>query len=124
MKTYFIIGALLLCDASEPVPQAANTIAELQQQLVACIKVQDEDRVEGEITVNFSIRRDGSIIGRPRITYLRPQLDMAKRQRVLEQIAESMARCFPASLTEGLGGAIAGHMFSWRIVIGNRERAI
>jgi hypothetical protein len=122
MKTY-IIGALMLCGANEPA-RPANNLVELGSQINACFGRQGEWWAHGEITVNFSLRRDGSLIGRPRITYLRPQHDEATRQLVVEQAAEAVARCFPASLTEGLGGAVAGRMFSWRFTFGPPEKGI
>lgn len=123
MKSHFVIIALLLCGANEPAPPA-NTLAELGAQINACLGRQGEGWARGEITVSFSLRRDGSLIGRPRITYLRPQHDEATRQQVAEQAAEAMAHCFPARLTEDLGGALAGRMFSWRFTFGDPEKGI
>ena len=123
MNSHFVIGALLLCGANEPA-LPANTLAELGAQIGACLDRQGEGWARGEITVNFSLRRDGSLIGRPRIAYLRPEHDEATRQQVAEQAAEAMARCFPARITEKLGEALAGRMFSWRLTFGNPEKGI
>ena len=76
------------------------------------------------MTLRFSLRRDGSLIGKPHITYSRLPKDEADKRRVMENIAIAMDRCLPVKITDGLGGAIAGRMMSYRFAWKGRETGI
>ena len=70
-----------------------------------------------EITAIVTFRRDGTILGHPRITY---ESDNATdNDRVLYRIAvmEALQRCTPMPFTEGMAGAIAGRPFAVRFQI-------
>ena len=71
---------------------------------------------EGDaVTLRLSFRRDGSVIGRPRITYSQASggdggADLAN------SIFTALADCTPLPLTPQLGAAIAGRVFLIRFV--------
>jgi hypothetical protein len=65
-----------------------------------------------EITVQFAMRRDGSLFGKPRITYSRLTGDAAEQSRFLQQFNDAFAGCFPARISDSLGAAIAGSPFT------------
>jgi hypothetical protein len=81
----------------------ANSLHELFDQLGHCILSPG-----GEITLRFSLRRDGALLGKPHISYTRLPQDPDKRQRVVENLASALDRCLPAKITPSLGEAIAG----------------
>ncbi len=60
------------------------------------------------VTVRFSLRRDGAVFGRPRVTYLklagRPE-DQAAFERA---VAASLEACTPVRLDPDLAAVIAG----------------
>jgi len=119
LRSFWISAALALAAGHAVGPAAAEeapaaTLADLQRELRACVAVPAE-RAGSEITILFSLRRDGSLLGQPRITHaMLSGDDVAQRAFVADAIA-ALARCLPARVTEGLGGAIAGRLFSIRI---------
>ena len=81
------------------------------------------EAVGSEFTVLFTMKRDGSLQGQPRITYSHLLGDQATQQAFFSSVLAALARCFPMPLTEGLGGAIAGRPLRLRIVHRPREHA-
>ena len=70
-----------------------------------------------EITAIVTFRRDGSILGRPKITY--ESENATDNDRLLYRIAvmEALQRCTPMPFTEGMGGAVAGRPFAIRFQV-------
>jgi hypothetical protein len=118
--------ALLLAFAAAPSAHAepASTLNGLWQLLGSCS--QSVGRPAGsagsEVTVLFSIKRDGSLQGQPRITHSKLVGDDASQKGFLAGVLGSIARCFPLSITDGLGGAVAGRPLRLRVVNRARER--
>ena len=56
-----------------------------------------------------------NILGEPRFTYITRDVPAPIRAAYQKAVAEALMRCMPLSFTEGLSGAIAGRIFSWRI---------
>ena len=98
----------------------ANTLAELYPVLAACWRppAAFETVADIEITARLSLRRDGSLLGPPRITYAR---GVGRRTRpiLVQATLDSLNRCLPAPITPGLGRAIAGRPVALRFVYRN-----
>ena len=75
-----------------------------------------------EVTVLFSIKRDGSLQGQPRITHSKLVGDDAVQREFLAGALSGVARCFPLAITDGLGGAVAGRPLRLRVMSRARER--
>jgi hypothetical protein len=114
----FLLMAGFAWAQSSPAP--ANTLQELYAQLDHCLVV--PKGVPGsQITVVFSLKRDGSLLGQPRISFSKlPGTDVEKSAFV-EGVASAFDKCLPASITDALGGAIAGQPISMRFVVRARE---
>ncbi|MGU3539469.1 hypothetical protein [Methylobacterium sp. A54F] len=104
--------------------EPAATLTELWRRLGACTRVSrvPVDALGSEVTVLFSIRRDGSLQGEPRITYSRLYGDEAAQRGFIGNALADLARCFPISITDGLGGAVAGRPFRLRLTSPRGER--
>ena len=65
-----------------------------------------------EITVIVSFRRDGTILGHPKISYESEQA--TDNDRLIYRIAvmETLQRCTPMPFTEAMAGAVAGRPFA------------
>lgn len=100
------------------------TLGDLFAALRACWTPppENEARADMQMSVSFSFKRDGSLIGPPRITYFTPGVAAQVRDRYLGAIDASLGSCAPLSLTKGLGGAIAGRPIMIRYV-DNRTRS-
>jgi hypothetical protein len=105
--------AALLCILC-PIPGAhaaeaapANTLRELYPMLTRCWRVPPGS--EGStITVGITLKRDGTMFGQPTITYSKLAGAADAQKRFVASALAALAACTPVSITDGLGGAIAG----------------
>jgi hypothetical protein len=101
-----------------PPARPANTLRELFDAMSTCWKPPPLDRSKPgtQITIRFSLNRAGEIMGEPRFTYSTPNLSTEIKAAYQHAVATSLTRCAPFSLSEGLGGAIAGRPISIRVI--------
>jgi hypothetical protein len=69
-----------------------------------------------QMSVRFSLRRNGEIIGAPRVTYTSRDASREVREIYHNAIAAALERCTPLPLSPGLGGAVAGRPIAIRYV--------
>lgn len=124
MRKAWIAAALALAAVRPIAPAAAQdapagTLGDLRRDLSVCVG-SPAASPGSEITVLFSLRRDGSLLGQPRITHSTLLGDPAAQRAFVAEAIAALANCLPARVTDGLGGAIAGRLFSIRI--GRRPR--
>ncbi|MGV7032156.1 hypothetical protein [Methylobacterium symbioticum] len=102
--------------------EPASTLQEMWARLGTCTgRIRMPKEASGsEVTVLFTVRRDGSLQGRPRITHSRLVGDEPSRRDFVAAALGALGACFPLPLTEGLGGAVAGRPFRYRITSGTR----
>jgi hypothetical protein len=98
----------------------ANTLRELSEALDRCLVIPN-GVVGFEITIVFSLRRDGGLLGRPRISFSKLAGEVLEQRKFAKDIADAFDRCLPVSITDALGGAIAGRPMSIRFVVRPRE---
>ena len=72
------------------------------------------------MTVRFSFKRSGEMIGAPRLTYATAGATADIRDTYLKAINASLDACVPLKFTGSLGGALAGRPIAIRYV-DNRE---
>jgi hypothetical protein len=115
--------ALAFCAFSFPATAApAGSLNELFAAFRACLKF-PAGAPAGEITLRFSLRRDGALVGRPHISYTRLP-DESKKAAALEAAAVALDQCLPAKMTDALGGAVAGRPLTLRLISSAPERGI
>jgi hypothetical protein len=73
-----------------------------------------------QMSVRFSFKRSGEMIGPPRITFATAGVPADTRETYLKAINASLEACIPLKFTDGLGGALAGRPIAIRYV-DNRE---
>ena len=95
-----------------------NTYREVFAALEACYRPPPLDRARPgmQITFQLSFRRDGTILGEPRITYETPEASEDQRYAYRLAVAEALERCTPLPFSESLGGAVAGRPFNMRFI--------
>lgn len=104
----FLLGAAATAHA-----KPANTLNQMFNQLGQCLKMQGLALQPGsKITLRFSLKRDGSLNGEPRITYAKLPDNEEDRKRDASTITASLGHCLPMSISDALGGAIAGQPLS------------
>jgi hypothetical protein len=82
----------------------------------------DDAREGMQMTVRFSFKRDGDMIGPPRITFATVGTPADVRDTYFKAISDSLQHCVPLNFTGGLGGAVAGRPIAIRYV-DNRDLA-
>ena len=99
-----------------------NTIGDLFAALRSCWTPPraDSARAGMQMSVRFSFKRTGEIIGTPRITFATAGTPADVRATYLKAINASLSACMPLKFTGGLGGALAGRPIAIRYV-DNRE---
>ena len=65
-------------------------------------------------TVRFSLRRDGTLFGQPRLTWRTQPKDPKLRDAFGESVVRAVRRCTPMRLSPGFGASIAGRPFTIR----------
>ena len=95
-----------------------NTIREMFNALSACWipPPEDEARPGMQMTVRFSFKRNGDLMGTPRVTYKTPSVSPEEIAIYHSTITAALNRCTPLPLTPGLGGAVAGRPIAVRFV--------
>jgi hypothetical protein len=69
-----------------------------------------------EYTIRFAFKRDGEMIGPPRMTYSSHDAPAEVRDRYRSAIDAALKRCTPLHFTDGMGGAVAGRPIAIRFV--------
>jgi len=95
-----------------------NTIAEVFAALEACWvpPALEQARAGMQITVQLSFKRNGELLGKPRITYETPNASDDERQSYRVAVAQAVRRCMPLPFTDALGNAIAGRPLTLRFI--------
>ncbi len=120
----FLAGLALVASPAHATP--VDTLAGLWQTLGQCARIGavPNPTLGSEVTVLFSLKRDGSLLGQPRITHSRLLGDQADQQAFMAAALTAVAKCLPIPITDGLGGAIAGRPLRLRLTSRKPERAI
>jgi hypothetical protein len=92
-----------------------NTLRQLFTSLQGCL-AETKGPVASQLTLRFSLRRDGSLFGKPRVTYAQLKGNDETRRSFVESAFGALNACLPAPLTKGLGGAIAGRPIAVRVM--------
>lgn len=106
-----VVAALLMATgaiAQHGTP--ANTLMDIRRQFSACLEGTPIE-TGSVITITFAMKRDGSLLGKPRISYSHFNGDVETRRRFVEEVHYALDSCLPLKITPALGAAIAGQMF-------------
>jgi hypothetical protein len=108
--------------AQETLP--ANTLMDMRRQFGECMGGKPIGPAGSQLTIMFTMKRDGSIFGKPRVTYSHLEGDEEARQRFVDDAERAISACLPFKVTPALGEAIAGRMFSVTLGGPKPERGI
>ncbi len=106
-----VIAALLAATTAVAQNRApANTLMDIRRQFSACLEGTPIE-TRSAITIAFAMKRDGSLLGKPRISYSHFVGDADARRRFVEDVRRALNSCLPLTITPALGAAIAGQIF-------------
>jgi hypothetical protein len=99
-----------------------DSIGDLFAELRSCWSPPAADVAhEGmQMSVRFSFKKSGEMIGPPRLTFATSGVPVETRDTYLKAINQSLNACIPLKFTDGLAGALAGRPIAIRYV-DNRE---
>jgi hypothetical protein len=117
------LGTRAAAEAKRPSGEL-NTLRDLFAALRSCwMPPAADDAQRGmQMSMRFSLNRDGRLIGEPRVTYASRDVTQKTRDLYRDAMAQSVQGCTPLPLTKGFAGAIAGRPIIIRI-IDNRDSA-
>jgi hypothetical protein len=101
-----------------------NSIREMFAALQACWEPPpfNESFHGMEMSVRFSFKRTGELIGPPRVTYTNSNADADTRRIYGRAIDATFERCTPMPFSKEMGGAIAGQMIAIRFFDNRGEK--
>jgi hypothetical protein len=91
------------CGSRDPV----NSIAEMADAIYACWQP-PQGTADLTLTLCFSLRRDGTLIGKPRATFSKLGQNDSLNKAFVASVIEALNKELPVPFTKGMGGAIAG----------------
>ncbi len=100
-------------------PDGMETVDRLDEIAPAVRRCWSPPPLPGDLTgamvsLRFSLRRDGSLFGQPRVTWETRRGDAAFQQRFSDSAVAAIRSCTPMRLSAGLGASIAGRPFTIR----------
>ncbi len=100
-------------------PDGTETVDRLDEIAPAVRRCWNPPPLPGDLTgamvsLRFSMRRDGSLFGQPRVTWETKRGDAAFQQRFSDSAVAAIRSCTPMRLSAGLGASIAGRPFTIR----------
>lgn len=108
-----------------------NTLRELLTALSACWTPPPPDNAQSgmQMSMRFSLNRDGRLIGQPQVTYATRQASPKTRELYRKAITQSLQDCMPLPFTRSFAGSIAGRPIVIRVIddrdnVGPAERRI
>ncbi|MGX7872539.1 hypothetical protein ACVDG5_006490 [Mesorhizobium sp. ORM6] len=113
--------ALLFANANEAIaqeracrsPNPVNTIKEMTDAIHACWKP-PPGTAGMSLTLQFSLRRNGTLIGKPRATYSDLGTDAQLSRAFVASILKALDDALPLPFSDSMGRAIAGRMLAPR----------
>jgi hypothetical protein len=115
------INGLVKASADPRQPERVERIGDVFAALRACWALPGKEAGSGQqMTVRLSFKRNGDLLGRPRITYAQTSEDREARQRFTNSILAAFGRCAPLPFSPSFGAAIAGRPFTFRFVADRR----
>ncbi|UVK45019.1 hypothetical protein BPNPMPFG_000504 [Mesorhizobium sp. AR07] len=90
-------------------PDPVDTIKEMSDAIFACWKP-PAGTAGMSLTLQFSLRRNGTLIGKPRATYSDLGTDTQLSRAFVASILKALDDALPLPFSDSMGGAIAGRM--------------
>ncbi len=100
----------------ETLPEEGETLDKLADIAPALRRCWHPPPLPGDLTgamvsLRFSLRRDGSLFGQPRVTWETRRGDAEFQRRFSDSAVAAIHSCTPMRLSKGLGASIAGRPF-------------
>jgi hypothetical protein len=104
-------------------PGAISTLRELGPALAACFHA-PELSTGSEITIRFSLTKQGAVFGKPKITFSRLIGTPHAQEAFVAAAFAALSSCTPVAVTPELGSAIAGRPLSIHFIGGRQAISV
>jgi hypothetical protein len=108
-----IAGAVLAGATCQSNAASLNTMSEVGAAIQACW-TPPADAGNSTVTLSFSFKRDGTLIGPPKPTAIKVAGDAKARQAFVDAATAALRHCLPLSFSPALAQGIAGNVFALR----------
>ncbi|MBZ9653438.1 hypothetical protein [Phyllobacterium lublinensis] len=109
-KSFAIASAVLMCLATPSEAQALKTMDDVGRVIASCWNAPSDSK--GTVTLSFSFKRDGSLLGPPRPTAIAVEGDDKARKQFIASAIDALSSCMPLTFSSGLAEGIAGQVFT------------
>jgi hypothetical protein len=107
-----VVASALMAGVIHPSYAASlTTMKEVGAAIKACWTPPAEAR-NSSVTLSFSFKRDGTLIGPPRPTAVKVTGDAKARQSFIDAATQALQHCLPLSFSPDLAKGIAGTIFT------------
>ncbi|MER8463851.1 hypothetical protein [Mesorhizobium sp. M1396] len=106
------VAGVMLASAVYPSNAAElNTMNDVGAAIQACW-TPPADAGTASVTLSFSFRRDGTLIGAPRPTAIKVDGDANAKKSFVEAATTALRKCLPLTFSPKLAQGIAGNVFT------------
>ncbi|CAN7403827.1 hypothetical protein LJR231_002550 [Phyllobacterium sp. LjRoot231] len=109
-KPLAVTGALLICLSTPSRAEPLKTMDDVGRAIDTCWKAPSDSK--GSVTLSFSFKRDGTLIGKPQPTSIAVDGDDKVRQQFIASAIDALSSCTPLTFSSGLAEGIAGQVFT------------
>lgn len=105
-----LVVGITLCGNAGSSAETLGTMGDVGRAIYDCWKA--PAGVEGAVTLSFSFKRDGTLIGKPRATAVNVKGDDKNRDQFIGAAIAAIESCTPLSLSPALADGIGGQVFT------------
>ena len=109
--TFSAVAAALLAALSTAGAASLNSMNEVGGALLACWKP-PANSDNSSVTLSFSFKRDGTLIGPPKATAIKVKGDDAARKAYVDAATKALNDCLPVSFSPTLAKGVPGSVFT------------
>lgn len=116
-----LVAVLALAAPAAAAPEKpAASMSDLRDHFAACFQ---PPAVAGtRVTFYFALDARGSLLGRPRATWIGFTGDAQEREKRLADFVASFRKCLPVALDRGMAAALPGEVYFLQFVVGANGR--
>ena len=106
-----IVGTVLMAAIGQSNAASLDTMNDVATAIQACW-TPPPDAGNSTVTLSFSFRRDGTLIGPPKPTAIKVAGDEKARKAFVDAATAALQNCLPLSFSPALAKGVAGNVFT------------
>ncbi|ANT48679.1 hypothetical protein GCM10007880_24400 [Mesorhizobium amorphae] len=106
-----IVGTVLMAAIGQSNAASLDTMNDVATAIQACW-TPPADAGNSTVTLSFSFRRDGTLIGPPKPTAIKVAGDEKARKAFVDAATAALQNCLPLTFSPALAKGVAGNVFT------------